>query len=534
MTRALRTGPAAASAAAILALTGCGAGATTGGGGAPEHLRVAYGWYPTCFDYAQSNPFALFGRQVLDTLLSENPTTGELEPYLAESWQTLEDGRAYEFTIRDGVTFSNGEELTAQVVADNFETLWDLAGQGVSSTAGAYLSGYEGARALDARTVRVEFTEPNAGFLQANTEGQFGIIAPESLARTPEQRCAGGTVGSGPFVLEEAVQDERVEYVRRDGYAWAPDGFGGGGEAALERVTIRIVPEESVRAAGVLAGEYDLAYSITDAGLAQAQGREDVEAVLAPDRSVVNTLVVNTGDPVLADPAVRRAIQRGIDRAELVETFYGEGVEPATDVVSRGHRFYTDRTELLRHDAEAARSLLDEAGWEVGADGIRVREGQRLEVSLTFVGSDIGTVSSGWEYLRTQLAEIGVAVRLHQVSQAEQADLRTSTDWQLAVYQGASRGDADGIAAFYSTEFTAWQGQAPRPGVDGLLAEQAATVDEAERHRLVDEAVTEIIGQGYGIPLFDSSQVLLARTDVRGLTFPVNAWEPLLYRVGKG
>ncbi|RMI31601.1 ABC transporter substrate-binding protein [Streptomyces triticirhizae] len=533
MTRTTRQVPLALATAATLLLAGCGGSASSTDAGDATHLRIAYGWYPTCFDYAQSNPFALFGRQVLDTLLSENPETGEIEPYLAESWETLEDGRAYEFTLREGVTFSNGEELTAQVVADNFETLRTLAEQGVSPTVDAYLRGYHHAEALDERTVRIAFDEPNAGFLQANTEGQFGIVAPESLARTPEQRCAEGTVGTGPFVLDEAVQDERVEYVRRDGYDWAPAAHGREGEAALERVTIQIVPEESVRAAGVLSGEYDVAYSITDSGLAQAEGQDGVQTVLAPDRSVVNTLVVNTADPVLADPAVRRAIQHGIDREEFVDTFYGEGVEPATDVVSRGHRFHTDRGEALAHDPDLSRSLLEEAGWRVGEDGVRVRDGQRLEVGLTFVGSDIGASTAGWEYLQSGLAEIGVALELNQVSDAEQADLRASGDWQLAVYQGASRGDADGIAAFYHTELAQWTGQAPRPEVDELLAEQATTVDPERRRQLVDEAVTILVEEGYGIPLFDSAQVLLARDSVRDLTFPVNAWEPILHRVTK-
>lgn len=532
MIRAPR-GLAVAATTAALVLTGCGDGQDSASSD-DSHLSLAYGWYPTCFDYAQSNPFAIFGRQVLDTLLSENPGTGAIEPYLAESWEVLDEGRVYEFTVRDDVTFSNGEELTAQVVADNFETLARLAEQGVSPTPGAYLRAFDHAQAVDERTVRVVFAEPNAGFLQANTEGQFGIIAPESLARTPEQRCAEGTIGSGPFVLDEAVQDERVEYVRRDGYDWAPEAFGRTGEAALERVTIQIVPEESVRAAGVIAGDYDLAYSITQSGLSQAEGHDGIATVLAPNRGVVNNFVVNTSDPILADLAVRQALQHGIDREELVSTFYGAGVEPATGVVSSGHPFYTDHADLLRYDPGLSRSILDDAGWVEGPDGIRARDGQRLELALTFVGLDIGTAAAGWEYVQSRLADIGVALELNQVSDAEQVDLRTAGDWQLAVVQGAARGDADGIAAFYSTELTTWAGQAPRPEVDELLARQAATVDPDQRRALVDEAVATILEQAYGIPLFDSAQILLVRDSVADLTFPVNSWEPILYRVQKG
>ncbi|MFE9248979.1 ABC transporter substrate-binding protein [Streptomyces sp. NPDC007088] len=535
MTRGPLTRLLAGPAAAALLLTGCTAAADTssGTGGDATHLRVAYGWYPTCLDYAQSNPYALFGRQVLDTLLSENPRTGELEPYLADSWKSLEGGRAYEFTIRKGVTFSNGEKLTAQVVADNFETLWKMSEQGVSPTPGAYLRGYRGARTVGARKVRVEFKEPNAGFLQANVEGQFGIVAPASLAKSPSRRCAEGTIGSGPFVLDKAVQDERVEFTRREHYDWAPASFPHQGAPAVKRLTVQIVPEENLRAAGVVAGEYDLAYSMTETGLAQAKNQDAVKSVLAPDRSVVNTFVVNTSDPVLADPAVRQALQHGIDRAKLVDTFYGKGVEPATDVVSGGHPDYLDHSELLAYQPERSRSLLDAAGWVKSKGGIRAKDGRPLRLTLTFAGADIGSDASGWEFVKDNLADVGISLTLHRVSDAKQADLRKSGDWQLAVYQGASRGDADGIAAFYSTRFTTWHGQAARPEVDGLLARQAATVDPRKRRALVQKATGEILREGYGIPVFDSAQVALVRTSLRGLTFPFNSWEPVFQSVTK-
>lgn len=518
--------------AATLLVAGCEDQETAHANDAKQ-LRLAYGWYPTCFDYAQSNPFALFGRQVVDTLLSQNSDTGALEPYLAERWRTLEDGRIYEFTIRDGVTFSNGEALSADVVAKNFQTLWRLAEEGVAPTVGAYLRGFERIEVVDSRTVRVVFREPNAGFLQANTEGQFGIVASETLSQTPEKRCQKGVIGSGPFVLDRAIQDERIEYVRREDYDWAPKAFGRKGPASLERVTIQIVPEESLRAAGVLNGEYDLAYSITKTGLAQAKGRDTVRVVTAPNRGVVNSFVVNTADPILSDRAVRQAIQRGINRSELATTFYGDGVEAASDIVSSGHPFYSDHSDLLAYDPELARRLLDKAGWAPGADGIRTKGNRPLEIGLTFVNGTIGSVESGWEYIQSQLAALGIRLELHPVSTAEQNDIRASNRWQLAVFQGASRGDADGIAAFYSTDYSVWKGQAPRPDVDRLLARQSFTADPQQRRSEVDDAVHKILDEGYGIPLFDSAQVLLVSSEVGGLTFPLNSWEPILYRVEK-
>ena len=498
-----------------------------------QELDVAYGWYPTCFDYAQSNPFAFFGRQVLDTLVSQDPETGEIQAFLAQEWEVSADATEYEFTLRQDVTFSNGEELNAEVVAENFETLWDLSEQGVSVTPGAYLRGFESAEVLDDFTLRITFGEPNAGFLQANAEGQFGIIAPESLEKSPEERCSEGTVGTGPFVLEETVQDERIVYTKREDYNWAAETYGHTGEAHIDTLTVHIVPEESVRASGVASGDYDVAYSITESGLSQAQGNDEVEPLLAPDRSVVNTLVVNSEDDVLAAREVRQALQHGIDREELVDTFYGEGVEPATDVVGNAHPFYQDRGQLLAFDPERSRELLEEAGWEEGDDGIRTRGDERLEISLTYVSESIGAEAAGWEYLQSRLAEIGIDLVLDPVSDAELADLQGSDDWQLTVYQGASRSDADGIAAFYSTELSVWGQQTGSAEIDALLEEQSATVDPDERQTLVDQAVGTILDEAYGIPLYDSSQVLLVSTEVDDLTFPLNSWEPLFYAASK-
>ena len=509
--------------AASLAVGACGGTPAAD----PDQLRVAYGAYPTCLDYAQSNPFALFGRQVADTLVARDPQSGKFQPYLAESWRVSDGGRTYDFTIRQGVTFSNGEALTPAVVARNFTTLWEMAQRGTSPTPGAYLQGFDGAHAIDDRTVRVQFTRPNAGFLEANTEGQFGIIAPESLDRTPEQRCASGTIGSGPFVLERAVPDERLEYRRRSGYTWGPAAFGTAPPEAFSRLTVQIVPEESERAAGVVSGNYDLGYSIQQKGLQQAAGNPDVEPRVAPNKGVINTFIPNTSDPTMADTAVRRAIQRGIDRSTLARVFYGPGIDPASDVVSRGHPSYRDRGSLLRFDPDESRRVLDTAGWTPGPDGIRVKDGTRLAITLSYAADDIGSAATGWEYVQTGLRDIGVDLQLQPISDARQTDLRTSGRWQLTVDQGASRGDADGIAAFYSTKLSVFRGLAPRPEVDDALAAQATIISSTERAAIVDRAVTRILDEGYGIPLFDSAQVLLVNKSVRNLRFPLNSWEPI-------
>lgn len=187
-------------------------------------------------------------RQLVDSLLWQDPETGELHPWLAQTWEISEDSTAFTFTLAEGVTFSDDTPLTAQIVLDNFD---DVVANGASANyAIEHLAGYLGGEAADDLTFTIRFEQPSIPFLQALTEPIFGPLAPATLAQPWDQRVSG-VIGTGPFVLANYTKDTEVVLTRRSGYAWGPAGVENPGEAYLETVTFQIIPEASVRTGAV-------------------------------------------------------------------------------------------------------------------------------------------------------------------------------------------------------------------------------------------------------------------------------------------
>ena len=158
-------------------------------------------------------------RNFADSLTDQDPATGKIVPWLAASWQISTDGLTYTFKLRDGVTFSNGKKVDAQVVAD------DVAGwiATVKATNGAaygasYIQGLTGATVVDPLTVDLHLSQPNSSFLQATSTTNLAITDPAEFAQPPTTRCTGaGVIGSGQFVLDHYTPKVETVLTKRTG-----------------------------------------------------------------------------------------------------------------------------------------------------------------------------------------------------------------------------------------------------------------------------------------------------------------------------
>lgn len=237
-------------------LTACGSGSDGGGSGndsgKPKSggtLTFAVGSDAGCVDPQQvgSNESIYSVRQTVDSLTDQDPETGKIVPWLAKSWDINSDATEFTFHLRSGVTFSDGSKLTAQVVKDNFDAVPKLGALGV--LAQGYLSSVKSTTAVDPLTVKVSFKEPNAQFLQATSTHSLGIESSASVKKTPQQKCSDGVVGSGPFVLKQYVQNQSITLAKRAGYDWGSSLWSKKGEAYLDKLVFKVVPEAGVRAA---------------------------------------------------------------------------------------------------------------------------------------------------------------------------------------------------------------------------------------------------------------------------------------------
>src|SRR4051794_6920157 len=235
-------------------------------------LAFAVGSDAGCVDPQQvgSNDTIYSLRQVVDSLTDQDPGTGRIVPWLAKSWDISQDAKTFTFHLRSGVTFSDGTPLTAQVVKDNFDAVPKLGALG--TLAQGYLSGVASTTAVDPLTVRVTFKQPNAQFLQATSTFSLGIESSASVKKSPQQKCSEGVAGSGPFTLKSYVQNRSITLAKRAKYDWGSSLWTKKGEAYLDEVAFKVVPEAGVRTGSLQSGQVDAISSVGKADEAALKG----------------------------------------------------------------------------------------------------------------------------------------------------------------------------------------------------------------------------------------------------------------------
>lgn len=505
-------------------LTACGSGTDGSGTGSTQPksggtLTFAVGSDAGCVDPQQvaSNETIYSVRQIVDSLTDQDPRTGKIVPWLAKSWEVSPDARTFTFHLRPGVTFSDGSKLTAQVVKDNFDAVPRLGA--LATLAQGYLSGVKSTTAVDPLTVKVTFEQPNAQFLQATSTHSLGIESSASVKKTPQQKCSDGVIGSGPFVLEQYVQNQSVTLARRSGYDWGSSLWSKKGKAYLDKLVFKVVPEAGVRAGSLQSGQVDAIASVGKANEAALKGGQ-VALLRRANPGVVFGLSFNNSRPVLKDAKVRQAILHAVDRQQIADAVFPTGTRAATSILAHTTPDYTSLARDLTLDAAKAKSLLDEAGWRTGPDGIRVKNGKKLSLAITWI-PNAATNQPALELVQQQLKAVGIEVTLKQVQVTQLAPALQAGDFDAA-WGNVTRADPDILRSSFSTRLANFY-RLPATGLDTALSAQAATTDPAKRAQLVSEAQQLIVRNAYYAPVVELQTQLGVTKKVHDLNFDASS-----------
>ncbi|GAA1381857.1 ABC transporter substrate-binding protein [Pseudonocardia kongjuensis] len=494
-------------AATALTLTACGSGPeAAGAAGEPQPggtLVFAVSSDQGCADPQQvgSNDSIYSLRQVVDSLTDQDPETGEIVPWLATEWSSNDDATAWTFTLREGATFSDGTPVDAAAVKANFDRVPDIGARGTLPK--GYLAGYAGTDVTSPTEFTVRFEQPNVQFLQGTSTHSLGLLSPASAAGTDEERCAG-VIGSGPFTLESYVKDDITVLAKRTGYDWGSSLFTHPGEAYLDRAEFRVVPESGVRSGSLQSGEIDAIASVgqQDEAPLTAAG---VELQARPNPGIPFGITFNHETPLGADPAVREAVSRGIDRDELVTAVYPTQTVKATSSLSSTTPGYADQSALVDYDPAAATAALDAAGWVPGPDGIRAKDGRPLTLPLTFA-QNIATAKPSLELIQQQLRRIGIDLQLREVQISETPVVQQDGDF-VALWGNLTRADPDILRSQFWTGGNNYYRFPPSP-LDDALAGQAAATDEAQRAELAGTAQRLLAEGNHNVPVVELTTVL--------------------------
>jgi peptide/nickel transport system substrate-binding protein len=425
-------------------------------------------------------------------------------PSLAESWENPDD-LTWVFKLRPDVTFHNGDPLTAEDVKFTFDSILD---ETFASPNRSFYTPVTAIDVIDDLTVQFTLSEPYGPFLSYLNMP----IVPKAVAEADPEAFAGSPVGTGPFRFVEWRRGDRIILEANPDY-WD-------GAPLMDGVELIVVPDNSARVVALESGDLDLAQS--------PLSPQDVKRMEATDGFTVNRIPaagytyinLNCADPALSDVRVRQALSHLVNRQEILDTIY-EGIgQIANGPIPPGMWAFTDDLVGYDYDPEAARALLDEAGWVVGADGIRSKDGTPLALTVRTHSEDPDR-RQVVEVLQAVFSSEGIAADTNVVDWPTFfADVQAG-NYQVGIVGWLNLTNPD--QAFYR-QFTeggaANYGSCVDPQLDALIREARATLDQDAAKELYAEAARMVAENAFYIFLQYQEYIAVAPNELSG--FVVN------------
>jgi peptide/nickel transport system substrate-binding protein len=434
-----------------------------------------------------------------------------IRPGLAESWEVAPDGTSITFHLRKGVRFHDGTPFNAEAVKFNMDRIVDPATQ--STVARALIGPYAQTEVVDEFTAKIVYSAPYAPALNTFTLGFFSMVSPAAVSRYG-QDFARNVVGTGPFVWSEYARDDHITMVKNPDYKWASPIFSNRGPAYLDKVTYRLVPDHNTRAGMLRSGQVHILEGVPEVQVESF--RKEGYSVIAkqapgfPGAALINTSLFPTDDV-----NVRRALNYGTDRAAIVKAVWFNVWPIAHGPLTRATWGYDPDVEsYYPYDPEKARQILDEAGWKVSQDGIRVKDGKRLSVSLIYA---VGTWT--WtELFQAQMKEIGVEVNVMQIEPlaAGEASARGEANISPTVISAADPSILSLIFHSRSIGMFNWTFYKDEK-LDQLLDVGVTQMEPSQRLQTYSEIQKIIMDQALIIPLAETVLLFVIRPEVQGL-----------------
>ncbi|AEG44990.1 ABC transporter substrate-binding protein [Isoptericola variabilis] len=498
-------GPALATTTLITLLAGgCAAPGTTASG-VPTGAGAATVRLAETGDYDTLNPLEYplgITSKLYDGLVAVG-ADGVLEPGLAAAMPVPDaDLTSWTVTLREGVTFSDGSVFDAHDVVAAFDAVRD---PDMGSWMAADYAMIDAVTAVDATTVRFDLAHPYAGLPARLT---LGIPASEALGDSVvDSPLATTPVGTGPYVLAEWRRGDSMTLQAREDW-W-------GGTPEVQTIHLAFVADENARAQRVRSGEVDGA-QLSPRTAAQLDGVDGLELVTNPSADY-RAISLPVTLPFFADPAVRVALNLATDRQAMIDGILaGHGVAVAGPFTPAQGDAY-DPSATFEHDPEAAAALLDKAGWTIGADGVRAKDGVPFAFTVMYFAEDTLRRDVAQAFA-SDLAPLGIEVSLEGVDRPyavtamdEKAFVLGGGDMPYDPDAQAYRQLHSDFAVFDEDDAYSNPSGYADPRVDRLLEAARAEADPAARAALYRQVQRRLVDNPPMVAVFALEHTYVAR-----------------------
>lgn len=462
----------------------------------------------------------MYAQSILyDTLVSI--TEDGYEGCLAESWTISEDGKIYTFKIREGVTFSDGTVCDANAILANFNAIIENKER---HTWLEMMNLLVGVSAPDDHTFVIELSEAYYPMLtELGCIRPFAMISPNCMIDGSTKDGVKGYIGTGPYILTDFVTDEYAVFERNENY-W-------GELPEIEKITVKVIPDNQTRIMALESGEIDLIFgkNMLDADAISQYVESDEFEVALSDPTSTRHIVLNTTNDILNDTLVRQALQHATNREAISEGIFYGLEEPADTLYATTVPYCDIDLEPYEYSADTASAMLEEAGWTMGSDGVREKDGKKLELDLLY-NSDSVTEKTISEYLQSEYLKLGISLNIHGEEEQSYRDNMKAGNFDMVfnICWGMPYDPQSSLAAMRAPvygDYAAQLGLADKEEIDQAITSILTTTDEAERQELYEFVLTRLHEDAVYIPLTYECNKALYTTDLEGVHFGTDQYD---------
>jgi len=442
-----------------------------------------------------------------------NPDMSQALPFMVSDYALSDDGKTMRLTIPEGLTFSSGNPLTAEAVKASFDRYLKIS---------PYATDLE---ALDHMTVEgnvlvMHWKAPPIPALVSLASAYGGLIDAKAAAQASAEAFNRKVVAYGPMMVDEWVQGSHIVLKRNPNFKSTYPLAKNKGASAIDKIIVRFIPDDFTRVTEIQSGNVDAIWRVP---------LENVEELKADDNLALHSYLqagcvmfyVNPEAPNLTDARVRRALQKGVNRAELVAVLANNATVRhgimSPSMAGFSQKYEDQFAKEYSYDLAAAGALLDEAGWkDTDGDGIRDKDGQKLTLTA-MIGTDYPSSKKTGPVVQAHYKKLGIDLKLREFEgkYIKQAVRDKKFDLGARRYQWA---DGDMLTYLFHTDSNNYS----YPDIDELVNKGRYELDPVKRAEIYGQAQALILEKGLAVPLVTNVNYVAVRKDVGGFALAVD------------
>ncbi len=462
---------------------------------------------------------------VYDTLVFLDAESGKFVPGLAERWEISSDGLQYTFYLRNDVRFHDGTPFNAQAVQDNLDYILDPDNH--SQKAATMLGPLNRTEILDEYTIAIVLDEPFAPLLDSLSQVYLGMASPEALDQWGPSEYQFHQVGTGPYRFIEYIPNDHITLERNPDYAWGPTIYDNA-NASIDQIVFYFYEDAASRSFALERREVDILGEIPPHEADRLASSTDfsLSPIAIPGQPL--QYFFNTTASPTDDLRVRQALLLAVDKKTIVLTVFGSQSPISNSPLSQAGFEWISELPPSTHNLEAARQLLEDAGWILESqEPYRKRDGEPLVIKL--IAPPWGSNSEVAQLLKTSWETIGIDVELTIAPGfGTLKEVQSSGDYH-AIGINFFGTDPDLLRSFYASDgFYNWTGYSD-PEIDQMLNEAAhASLAPDRREELYNQIVQAITDNALVLPIRDYVNLVVFHQRIEGLKFSAQGWFPNL------